>query len=262
MKYTLKIPAISGDIVPLYVVAVAMAERDATAGNTPFHKPMYVGRLKRYILSLLEEVKSGSLQVCDEIGNPIPVDPNIESTARFGYAEKYVKEPDLGQLQRENQPVGDGVWNFSHLDFGPKEIDKDSPNIAWFAKLNTLNAWAEKRGDLFVISHEAVGWIDERGYVVPPAHDVRGESGSMAKRIQPTNEKTDGWKYNARTIAESLADRKKNLSLDQIAKQVREEMLKRKSDGQLGMTGRSGSVPAAGSIRRHALKGITTRRTQ
>jgi hypothetical protein len=30
-----------------------------------------------------------------------------------------------------------------------------------------LNEWAEKRGDSFVISHEGVGWVDERGYNEP-----------------------------------------------------------------------------------------------
>jgi hypothetical protein len=135
-------------------------------------------------------VKSGSLQVCDEIGNPIPVDPNIEATAYFGYAEKYVKEPDLGQLQKENQPVGDGVWNFSHLDFGPKEIDKDSPNIAWFAKLRILNEWAKKRGDYYSISNEGTGWLDERGY--NPPDQKKAEKPKGPKDLPDTNsEKRD-----------------------------------------------------------------------
>jgi hypothetical protein len=178
MHYTLKMPAIGGEIVPLHAVAIAMAERDATAGNTPFHEPTYLGRLKGYILSLLEEVKSGRLQVCDDFGNPIEVDPNIEATAHFGYAEKYVKEPDWEKLQRETPPVGNGVWNFSHLNFGPKEIDKDSPNICWFTKLKMLNEWAEKRGDCFTISNEGIGWFDERGYNLPTQEKAEKPKGA------------------------------------------------------------------------------------
>jgi hypothetical protein len=168
MEYRLKLAAPHGDIIPLSIVAIAKALRDATAGGTPYHEPTFKGRLTGYILDLLEEVRSGRLKVCDEVGRPLAVDP----TEPISYAMRYVNEPDWEKLRRENPPVGDGVWNFSHIDFGPQELDKERPNIYWRAKLNMLNEWAERRGDIFVISHEGVGWFDERGYVLPTNRDL------------------------------------------------------------------------------------------
>lgn len=231
MNYTLKVAAISGEIVPLMAVAHAMALRDATAGGTPFHKPMYDGRYQGYIRDLLDEVRSGRLEVCNHYGSPIAVDPNVESTAHFGYPTCYQKEPDWKALRKKTPAVDldweairrdwkivrlpglnepdwkklqakwdslrdalpntrrwkvlsrywrelllalspldldwqHGFWNFSLIDLGPKMVDKDRPNNFWCAKLHLLNQWAGKRGDSFTISHDGVGWIDERGYIV------------------------------------------------------------------------------------------------
>lgn len=261
MEYKLKLAAISGDIVPLHDVAMVMALRDATAGGTPYHAPTFKGRLPGHILALLEEVRSGRLAVCNAFGSPIAVDRSIDATEHFGYATRYVNEPDWEKLRREIPSVGDGVWDFSHIDFGPREIDKDSPNIAWFAKLKMLNEWAEKRGDSFVISHEGVGWIDERGPVVPTnqnKQDKKQDPVHPKSELKPTAAETatDTWKGSARKIGQEIAKRHKNFNLDQIAKKVNEEMLKRKSAGESGLTGRSDRVPSAGAIRRHALKGI------
>ena len=120
------------------------------------HEPAFKGRLTANILDLLEEVRAGHLKVCTATGSPLAVDESIEPTAHFGYATRFVNEPDCKTLNRENPPVN-GVQILSHIDFGPREIDKNSPNIAWFAKLKMLNEWAERRSDSFVISHERVG---------------------------------------------------------------------------------------------------------
>jgi len=45
MEYMLNLAAIYGDIIPLRLVAEAMASREATAGGTPFHEPTFSGRL-------------------------------------------------------------------------------------------------------------------------------------------------------------------------------------------------------------------------
>jgi len=231
MQYTIKLAAISGEIVPLVFVAEAMARRDATAGDTHFHKPTYDGRLRVYIRALLEDVRSGRLEVCNDIGSPIAVDYNVE--APFGYASRYVKEPNWKTLRNKTPPIDidwkilqrdwdnlpkssqyqppdwqrlrdrwdqlcdalpntpnwvklckvwkqillsvspleplpyHATWSFSHIDLGPLEPDKNSPNLLWSSTLHQLNQWGSKRGYSFIISTDGVGWIDERGYVVP-----------------------------------------------------------------------------------------------
>lgn len=86
------------------------------------------------------------------------------------------------------------VSGVSHLDFGSTEVDKDRPQIVWFAKLHLLNQWAAKRGDSFIISHEGIVWLDERGYVVPANQKVvRRPKGSneVPKTDVPKVEKPD-----------------------------------------------------------------------
>lgn len=105
MEYRLEIAAPNGDLVPLYAVASAMAKRDATAGGTPFHKPMYEGRLYGYIRALLEEVRSGRLEVCDSYGSPIAIDSDVAATVHFGYATRYRKGPDWKALRKKTPPA-------------------------------------------------------------------------------------------------------------------------------------------------------------
>ena len=113
---------------------------------------------------------------------------SIDATEHFGYATRFVNEPDCKTLNRENPPVN-GVQILSHIDFGPREIDKNSPNIAWFAKLKMLNEWAERRSDSFVISHERVGWVDERGYVEPTKQDTLDTTEKRDSQKNPSAQK-------------------------------------------------------------------------
>ncbi len=260
MQYTLKLPAISEDIVPLEVVAVAMAEHYATAGNTPFHEAAYKGRLTDCTLMLLEEVRSGRLQVCDNCGRFFPVDSSIEATAHFGYAQKFVKEPDWEKLKNENPPVGHSalgpVYNFSHLKFGPTEKDEARPRIAWQTKLKTLNEWAEKRGDVFTISYEC-GWIDERGYIPPIEVDLHKKARSKPNLKRKSKQETitpDHWITVATTICDELRKKFPLLNQGKLSEKAHEEMQKRHSARKPGMTNRSGRVPTAGSIKRWAFK--------
>jgi hypothetical protein len=94
MEYTLHLAAPNEDIVPLYCVAVEMAMSFAAAGGTSFHKPAYNGRLTDCILELLEEVRVGDLKVCNAQGRPVMVDKNKEATEHFGYATRFINEPD------------------------------------------------------------------------------------------------------------------------------------------------------------------------
>lgn len=67
------------------------------------------------------------------------------------------------------------------------------------------------------------------------------------------------WKKHAREIGIALSREKPQLSLDQIAKRVHAEMLKKHDEGMPGMTGRGNNIPSADTIRRHALIGIKSR---
>lgn len=81
--------------------------------------------------------------------------------------------------------------------------------------------------------------------------------------IQPSAESNQGveaWKKAAREIGEGLLPTCGKLNLEQIAKKVREEMVRRQQVGEKGMTGRGSKVPSADTIKRHALTGLKTSR--
>lgn len=320
MEYTLKVSAISGDIVPLMAVAQAMALRDATAGGSPFHKPMYDGRYRGYIRDLLEEVRSGRLVVCNRYGSPIAVDPNVEATSHFGHTTRYQKEPDWKALRKTTPPYDldwkairrdwkterlpnlnepdwekhqakweslrdalpnmprwktrcrywqelllalspleldwqHGLWNFSHIDLGPKKVDKDTPNNFWCAKLHVLNQWAGKRGDSFVISHEGVTWFDERGWLTVTDQVAQGRDETEGAVASKTPTYID-WKDTAQKIRDEIqtAQPSKHLTQDKLAEKIHEEMARRHNKNISGMTGRSGKIPSAQTIKRHGLR--------
>jgi hypothetical protein len=271
MEYKLKLPAIAGDIVPLSTVASAMAHRDATAGGTPFNKPTFDGRLTQYILALLEDVRSGRLAVCNGVGAPMDVDPNTGATDHFGYAEKYVTEPDWEKLRLENPPIGNGVlgpvYDFSHNDFGPKEIDKTKPIILWLTKLKALNEWAETRGDSFTILHDG-GWIDDRGFVLPteveqqkkvrPKANLKRKADPATTQRNTVVDRSENWRPNAYRICVELRREYPHLSQDQISDKAHAKMREYHAAAKLGMTGRGGRVPSAGSIRRQAFKKLSS----
>lgn len=74
MNYTIDTDTTLGRRIPLIAVAHAMALRDAMAGGTPFHKPMYDGKITGYINGLSNEVYAGRLKLC---GSPLPGDPGV-----------------------------------------------------------------------------------------------------------------------------------------------------------------------------------------
>lgn len=62
------------------------------------------------------------------------------------------------------------------------------------------------------------------------------------------------WHANAWDIGVEILKKKPSLNMEQLAENVRIEMIKRKSEP--AMSGRGGRVPTAESIKRHALTGI------
>ena len=171
MKYEIRQPARSGDIVPLVAVADAKARFQATAGGTDFHRPAYDGTFNPFADDLLREAKAGKLKVCNCLGIPGEAEALVAEAERTGDLPvfyRYLIEPDWERLRREVEPVAPGVRNLSHLDLGPSEVDWTRTHLgALFTTLKWLNEWGSDRGDQFTVTHEGVEWFDERGIQRP-----------------------------------------------------------------------------------------------
>ena len=190
MKYEIRLSAPCGEIVPLTVVASAKADRRATAGGTDFHNPAYDGSFTKFADDLLREAQCGRLKVCDQWGIPGECDALIADAKQTGdlmEVRRYVIEPDWERLRRESEPVAAGVWNFTHLDLGPSEVDWTSSHLsALCTTLKWLNEWGESRGDVFTVSHEGVEWADERGIHWPTRAREATEAGATPGPPRPT----------------------------------------------------------------------------
>jgi len=78
----------------------------------------------------------------------------------------------------------------------------------------------------------------------------------IVKAEPVTTHSGDDWKAIARQIGEEILKNKPSLNLEQVAGKTHKQMTDRKNNGEPGMTGRGGRVPAAETIKRHALTGI------
>ena len=71
-----------------------------------------------------------------------------------------------------------------------------------------------------------------------------------------TSQSIEAWKSNARQIGARIHKAHPSLNVERIAEKTNKEMTSRNAKGEPGMTGRGGKVPAADTIKRHALTGI------
>lgn len=120
------------------------------------------------------------------------------------------------------------LWN-SHKKT-PKKI-KPSAFIAWCTKKNIDTTWLAE----------------------VTIHFSQNTPAAKAEAVPGITIGND-WKAAAKKIGKEILKKKPNLSVDQVAEKVYDEMTKRKKEP--GMTGRGGRVPSAGTIKRHALTGI------
>ena len=168
VRFEIKLPAITGDMVPLFAIADAMARRDATAGGTDFHEPVYKGRLARYESMLLKHVRARQLRTCDDdgdVGEPaVIVQRRI---ARGGVRVLRDVAPPCAKKGRKREPV-------LSADVTPDGLAVDEDQtwlINLFVNLKALNDWASGIGHEFAVTHDGVSWCDERGVVRPGATD-------------------------------------------------------------------------------------------
>ncbi|MBL8420986.1 MAG: hypothetical protein JNK92_10150 [Dechloromonas sp.] len=88
----------------------------------------------------------------------------------------------------------------------------------------------------------------------PPAH--RPETAEPGPTQQERSNTHYPWVPAAQNIYHELRPSNARLNLEQMAEKVHLEMKRRNSAGQPGMSGRGGKIPAAETIKRHALNGI------
>ncbi len=203
MKYTIRIPAICGDVIPLRSVAEEMARSAATAfGATELHRPKYDYQLPLRIKHLLSEVADGKIKICDQLGivvSPEKIAQNAQDKGHALKAYSYATKPDFEKLMRDHPSAsnGNGEWDFASVgvDFGSTSIDWDETNIApLHVKLLHLNEWCQGNGDTFFIDSTSVGWIDERGAIGYPQDDLPGHSATPAPSVTASDERnTSTW---------------------------------------------------------------------
>ncbi len=186
MHFQVRVPKISGDVVALCSVVDAMAMAKATAfGATEFHEPMFDGSHASIIESLLNEAKTGRLQVCNSHGFVATADELIARAKRVGtfcVHSRYVVKPDWDALKKEHPKaeLPNGAWDFRGVDLGETIVDEDSSDLhCLYATLKHLNDWGASAGNSFSLDPNALPWIDERGVMgIMKETEVENSDGS------------------------------------------------------------------------------------
>lgn len=93
-------------------------------------------------------------------------------------------------------------------------------------------------------------------YAAKPEAAPYGTPEAKVEAVPGTSPSIEAWKVNARQIGERIHKAAPSLNVERIAEKTHKEMTSRNAKGELGMTGRGGKVPAADTIKRHALTGI------
>ena len=190
MEYTIRVPKITGEVVPLFAVVDAMAKAKATTfGTTDFHKPTYDGAYAAIGESLLLEVQSKRLTICDQNGFALS---DLAQATLAGSpcdsSRKYVVEPDWESLKKQHPDaeVGPGMWNWTGIDLGETEVDAaQSKLISYQTSLHFLNEWGGKTGNVFHVADMPVEMKDfdlknEKGEVIKAGY-FRGFVGQMTQ---------------------------------------------------------------------------------
>lgn len=159
MKYTIRLPKESGQIIPLMMVVQEIAKGFATRwGEQPFHRDTFREVERRWSVKIVEAAKRGELRVCDSDGFAIET-----ITDDLTKAED-ISDDDM-EVMRKAHPecqIASGIWNFTGVDFGNRRKIEVTP-VGLFITLMQLNEWAASRGDSFTIEEAPVDVMDING---------------------------------------------------------------------------------------------------
>ena len=104
---------------------------------------------------------------------------------------------------------------------------------------------------------EYLTWAKSLDYPIPEdLQEFFGKSKAVAKPVKDQL----SWKIPAREMGEEVFKEHPKWSLEQISSRVHDMMSKKHCEGEQGMTGHGGRIPAAETIKRHALKGLKATR--
>lgn len=117
---------------------------------------------------------------------------------------------------------------------------------------NTLNVEKSR-----ITKQSFIDWCYKKGHV--DLGDLLSATINTPQPQQKTRTESKGsgeWHDTARKIAQEIRAKYPKLSQERIAGKVFNEMTRLNSEGEANMTGRSGKVPSADTIKRHAMRGI------
>lgn len=109
MEYTIQTPALWGETVALYSVALAMADHRANASGRGFHKSEFDRAVPQFTNILLTAAESGRLQVCNQFGG--------QGTPNEIYEQAITKGQIPRILDKESQTLATHVFvRLHHLN--------------------------------------------------------------------------------------------------------------------------------------------------
>lgn len=115
-------------------------------------------------------------------------------------------------------------------------------------------------GEMTLIKTEIfINWASKKGWNIPSQFSGLTGKRPVSNVDQELVSKTLIWVPNARKLGEEKHKQNPKLKGDRLASEVHREMVLRAAAGESGFTGNGNRVPSAGSIKRHALTGITTK---
>lgn len=185
---------------------------------------------------------------------------DVREAIREGHFKYLIVSTDgLAGTRTRHYRITDKVLpDFDLFSSKPSESSRDSQR-EWHGSIHSIAEfpWPSNQSTLYIPLKEVEAFEKEYGIhsdlksSKPNATGIAAQPGSDAEPAP-----VQAWIKTAKEIGKELANKLKNLSLEQIAERVHDVMAKEKAAGKTGMTGRGGIMPSAASIKRHALIGI------
>lgn len=149
------------------------------------------------------------------------------------------------------------AWPYIHTGIAAEKLHPLAPNTLRLLSINDYGNGILPFDELV----EWGRWTKRFDFVVasPTAKPEAAPHGTPAAKVEAapvTSPGIEAWRVNARQIGKGIHKATPSLNVERIAEKTHKEMTSRNAKGEPGMTGRGGKVPAADTIKRHALTGI------